>query len=260
MPESALKPTPATVSPRTRPRRRWWLIPTGLLGGLLLLLGLVYVVIDPVAAIKIRGFLQDTLNVPVHLRSIRIFLAGGARLEGLTILNPPGYRDPEAFHLETLEAVTRASFLLQNPRLISELTLRQPEFIVEFGEKESNWATLIRSVSRELQQQKAKPDHAEGIRYAIHNIHVIQPRIRVAPTKLFPEGLLIPLRDLHLDQVGNLPDSPSTFYVAVVILIQAVITGKTSDGSELPSALRSRISAELLEGGKVLSDVLGPKK
>lgn len=260
MPDSTLKAhSPAKTSPQPRSHRRWWWIPAGILGILLLLPVLGYVVLDPIVKYEIRGFLEDTLKVPARLRTVRVFLAGGARLEGLTILNPEGYREPEAFHLGALEAVTRATVLLRNPRIVSELTLRQPEFIVEFGDKETNWATLIRNAAREL-SRKDPQEHSEDVRYAIHNVHVIQPRIRVAPTKLFPDGLLIPLRDVDLDQVGNLPDSPSTFYVAVAVIIQAVITGKTSDGSEIPSALRSRISAELLEGGKAFREVLSPKK
>jgi len=260
MPDSTLKShPPAKASPQPRGPRRWWRIPAVLLGGLLLLPGLCYVLLDPLVKYEIRGFLEDSLKVPARLRTVRVFLAGGARLEGLTVLNPEGYREPEAFHLATLEAVTRATFLLSNPRLITELTLRQPEFIVEFGDKETNWATLIRNAARQLSRKDPHED-SEGIRYAIHNIHVIEPRIRVAPTKLFPDGLLIPLRDVDLDQVGNLPDSPSTFYVAVAIILQAVITGKTRDGSEIPSALRSRISAELQEGGKAFREALSPRK
>src|SRR5690349_11371199 len=120
MRDSALKEKPPPkASPRTRRHRRWWLIPAGIVGGLVLLLGLGYGVLDPIVNHEIRGFLEDTLKVPARLRTVRVFLAGGARLEGLTILNPEGFKEPEAFHLESLEAVTRATALLRNPRILS---------------------------------------------------------------------------------------------------------------------------------------------
>lgn len=88
----------------------------------------------------------------------------------------------------TLEAVTQVSAVMRNPIVISELSIRQPEFILDFGQKETNWASLIRNASQDLAAEDKKPDEP-GLGFVIRNVQVVQPVVRVSPTKLFPKGL-----------------------------------------------------------------------
>ena len=241
-------------------RKRRLLIAAGaVVGSLILLVLAAWVLIDPLVRGQIRSSLQSTLKTPVNIRSVRIVLAGGARIEGVTILNPPGFKEREAFHLESVEAVTRASVLLRNPIVISELRILQPEFIVDFGDQETNWAALIRNAARQLPRKDEKPDRPP-LGFVIRQIQIVQPVIRIAPTRQFPDGLLIRLKDVTLEGIGNLPDSPSTFYVAVAVVLQALITGGTADGTAIPSAIRSRLADELQEGGKAFTEALSSQQ
>lgn len=242
-----------------RPHGRRILIVLGVIAAsLVVTIGIAYVAIDPIVRRAIRSYLQDTLDTPVRLRSVRILLAGGARIEGLTVLNPPGFREREAFHLQSLEAVSPATAAFRNPIVVQEVLIRQPEFIIEFGEEETNWAALIRNASRELEKEKEEPSDGPGLGFVVRNVQIVQPVLRIAPTKLFPDGLLLRFRDVTLERIGNTPDSPTPFYLAVAILIQAILTGETSDGTAIPSAVRSRLGDELLEGGRAITEALGP--
>lgn len=268
MPDPALRSRSSRTLPpkpaegKAPPKRRRKALRISLIAAAALLVALpvlAYLLLGPILRVKVVGFLERTTHAPVRLRSAGLRLAGGAQLRSLSILNPPGYAEPEAFHLEDLKAATSVTALLQNPLAIRELTIVQPEFTLEFGERESNWAHLIRTASRELSEKKSPPD-PDPQKFIIRNIRIVKPMIRIAPMKLVPNGALVRLNDVTLDYIGNTPDSPSTFSLAVAAIFQALFTGDRLESGRFPSALSSRLADEFREAGRAFSEAVTPSK
>jgi hypothetical protein len=197
------------------------------------------------------------LGVPVHVSSARVRLAGGVQMHGMSVGNPDGFEDPEAFHCEGLAVLTPVTGLLGNPVNVQEFVIQRPEVTLEIAEKKTNWKVLLdrMKAAAEDAKTKKKDPAPKATSFVIQRIRIVEPRLRFRSRLIAPEGVVLEFNDIQLDRVGNAPGTASTPSLVVAAVMQALFGGK-SDDSGLPGPLRSSIRGELKQAGKAFGELL----
>jgi len=88
---------------------------------------------------------ERSLNTRVHVGSVRTDLREGTlTIEDITVANPPGFRNPNAFTLRGIEAAVD-----YETREILRIVVESPEITIEERDDEVNVATLLSAAERD---------------------------------------------------------------------------------------------------------------
>ena len=227
----------------------------GLATSLLLVLALF---LDPWVERTIEDEGSQALGTSLLLDAARLRLRGGVQLDRLAVLNPdsgPTQGDlGEAFRVDRIVARSRLRAVLADPVEVAELEVVQPEFTFVFADGRSNWGELMQALARRVPSAGDPERSPAPRRFLIRKTRIRRPILHLHAPAL-GEGLTLRLRDIELDRIGNLPDSPTPLYLVLAALLQALVTGGLDDEG-MPRALRSSLGAELEEALKAFGGLL----
>lgn len=86
---------------------------------------------------------SEALGVPVSVASVDIgFLKGEARIKGLTVANPEGYKQPKALSLGEVYVKINAKSLMSDKIIIEKILVSAPEVFYEGNLQGSNFKTI----------------------------------------------------------------------------------------------------------------------
>jgi hypothetical protein len=226
----------------------------------LLILGLLGLMlfIDPIVERALEKEGTEALGAPLLLSSAKLRLRGGLQFDRLVVLNPEGSPRQEdlgeAFRVERVVARTRLTAVLSDPVEIAELVIVQPEFSFVFGKGGSNWGALMRNLSSRIPPEGSPDRSPEARRFLIRRTKIVRPVLHFRGP-LLQQGLTLRLKDIELDRIGNLPDSPAPLYLVLAALLQGLLTGALEDEG-FPGAVSSTLGGELEEAVKGFGGLL----
>lgn len=131
----------------------------GLVGLLVVAAVAVYLLIgnlDKILKGAIESVGSELLGVTVTVAAVELDLkSGSGQISGFTVANPAGYQAPEAFRMDKIRLGIDIRSLGQQPFIINELVILNPEVEVEVKEDgSSNLQTLLKN----MEQNSAKAD------------------------------------------------------------------------------------------------------
>jgi hypothetical protein len=105
----------------------------------LVLIALIVVVVycvmnrlDSIAKIAIEKYGSQAIGTAVHVESVSIYpRSGSAFIRGVTIANPNGFTNPEAFKINAISVKMNIRSLAKSVWIIDEIFLRASEIFVE---------------------------------------------------------------------------------------------------------------------------------
>jgi hypothetical protein len=216
---------------------------------------LIVLGINPIFTMGVTKLGSDALKVPVELRRASVSFAGKLRLGRFEIRNPPGYSEAEAASFDGMYAEVPFKSVFRREIDIPVLTVVNPVFNMELGEgkKPSNWARIMNNLAESL-PKKDEPEPPDGEkRFKIGELKIVNPTICYR-SSLFPDGLVLHLKDVELKQIGNAPGSRSKFYIVLASIFQAILTGGIQD-KDLPGEVRGPLKEELTAASKAFGDL-----
>ena len=201
--------------------------------------------INPIFTMAVKKLGSKALKVPVSLQRASVSFSGKLRLGHLIIANPEQFTRYDAVSFDGLYAEVPLRSLLGNVIEIPVLTVVNPVFNLEMGEKNkpSNWAVLMKNLSQSLPKsnEPATPDSEKH--FIIRDLKIVHPIVRYRST-LFPDGIDLDLKDVELKKIGNTSDSRSKTYMVFASIFQAILTGGIKD-KNLPGDVRGSLKTEL---------------
>jgi len=216
---------------------------------------LMVVGINPIFTMGVTKLGSDALKVPVTLRRASVSFAGKLRLGHFEILNPPGYSEIEAASFEGMYAEVPFKTVFRQEIDIPVLTVVNPVFNLELGDgkKPSNWARIMKNLAESL-PKKDEPQPPDGDkRFKIGELKIVNPTICYR-SSMFPDGLILHLKDVELKQVGNASGSRSKIYIVLATILQVMITGGIEE-KDLPGNVKGALREELSAAAEAFGDI-----
>ena len=111
---------------------------------------------------KVKKHIENTAStlagVPVTLENVRIsILKGSGELQGLSIANPKGYSDDNAFEVKSIRFEVAIGSAFSQPLIVHNLAFESPTVNLEIGEEyESNLQKIVDVSSKQNKSGKKK--------------------------------------------------------------------------------------------------------
>lgn len=251
---------PPAPPPRRGLRRLGKALAVVLLGAAVLAVAL-YAAAGPLLGAALERAGTELLGVPVEVSAVRLRLAGGLQTGGLSVGNPEGFDDPDAFRCAGLAVRTPLTALLRNPVQVHELAVLRPEVTLELAPrpvegKKANWSVLVGRLQEAGRKVKEKaPEPVKQREFVLERIRITEPRLRFRAPVVAPEGVVLAFNDIALDRVGSAPGTRSTSSVVLAAVMQAIFGGQAKEDG-LPGPLRSSIRGELREAAGAFGELL----
>lgn len=194
-----------------------------LIGGLALVALIVVAVLG--LAIFLDGIIKTAVNTagpkvihaPLTLESIHIgVLSGSAKVQGLVVGNPDGFKSPFAVKVGLAEVSVAVGSALSDKIVIHSVHAIAPEITFEGGFKGNNLAQLAANVNESVKELTGaantnaaaasttnQPAAAPGKKLEVDDFLISGAKLHVSFTDLGGKELDLPLPDIHLTDLGK---------------------------------------------------------
>lgn len=187
-------------------------------------------------AVETQG--SEITQAKVTLNEVEISASDGmARMAGLVIGNPEGFKSDYAFSLGGIKVKLDVGTVLEDKVIISEIAIDGPQIIYELGDSGNNLDALKRNVNNYLgvdeasgkapagEKPTAKSDEG-GKKLIIEHIYIRGGTISVSASLLQGKKITTPLPDLHLKDIGKKEGgaSPGEVVNEVITAVQNAAT------------------------------------
>ena len=170
--------------------------------------------LDGIVKNKIEVIGTETLGQTVKVGGVNIKLKDGmGEITGLTIANPQGFADAQAFVMDRIRLALDLGSLSKNPLVLNEFILESP--VVSLDIREDGTSNLDEIIQHLKAQQKEKPAkskeeapaepkaEAEPLFFAIKELKIAGVQLTVRHPKLGEEAREYVLPDIDLQNVGG---------------------------------------------------------
>jgi uncharacterized protein involved in outer membrane biogenesis len=206
------------------------------------------------------------LGVPVQLEGARFsLLRGKARLDGLVVGNPEGFKAPEAMRLQRLEADVRMSSLFSDPLVIERIYVGGPEITYEVTPRGTNLGklgegTVAKSDEPKEEAAEPKPDTGKpGKKVVINDLTIEDAKMNFSLAGMQGKAVPLPIPTIHLTDIGKESGgaSPREVLTQVLGALGQAGAGVASSSKELLGAGAREIGKALRAGGDLAGEGLG---
>ncbi len=130
-------------------------------------------------------------------------LSGSGTLTGLTVDNPPGWKNPQAFSLGKIHLSVAPFSILGDHIVINELLIDAPEFDYETKFTDSNVDQLLANIQKFAGSGAATPTTKSGqpVKFEIKTFRITNAKVSVGVGGL--AAVSVPMPDLSLDNLGQ---------------------------------------------------------
>lgn len=176
-------------------------------------------------------------QVDVRLNSVSLsILSGSAKLEGLVVGNPEGYKTPSAISLGLASVSLSPGSLFSDKVVIKSININSPEITYETNLKQSNLGKILANLEAMAgpQDKKKEPSAAAegGKKLQVDEITLSGGKIHVSITALQGKTLAVPLPTIHITGLGQGPEGITGAELAKIILTEIEkAAAKASSGS-----------------------------
>lgn len=217
--------------------------------------------LDKIIKGALEGVGSELLGVPVVVDAVELELKSGAgQISGISIANPPGYSDKNAFEMDTIRLGIDLGSLGSQPTVINELTIQSPIIELEAMEDgSSNLQTLLDNIDKnsakadkkaaETQPEAEGTKKGEPARLRFNKLSITGVTVNAVVAGKEPETVVIP--DIVMENVGG-EAGITPAEVGKVILGDII-------GSSLRAVLERKITEKVEEAAKGLFDDIKTK-
>lgn len=211
-----------------------------------------------IAKAGVNKFGPTITQTKVELNDAKISpFSGVGTLTGLSVGNPPGWSQADAFRIGKVHLnVEPKSVLSADPIVINELTIEQPEFLYETKLVASNIGDILKNIEQSMGGAKEQPKTEEGkpVKMVIKKLTLREGRVTLG---VGTAAMTMPMPAINMTDIGvaegGLPPAQIAFAVMRNVLTNVVAAttgaltqvGGTSGAAAVESA---RQVGEALKG------------
>ena len=241
-----------------------------------ILIGVVVVVaVLIVAAVVAVGFFLDSIvktgvetvgpqitKVDIKLDSVRLSLLGGsAKIKGLIVGNPEGYKSPQAISVGSADVAVSPGSVLSDKVVVKSIVVESPEITFEGGPMKNNLTAIMDNVNAAAGGDKTE-ESKPGAEKPTKKLQVDEFTITGAKVHIIG-GQTIPLPDIHLTSLGTGAEGITPADLTQRVL-SAIVTGTLKAVAEKGVSEVSKQAGEAVGGavdkvGKGIGDLFKKK-
>jgi hypothetical protein len=197
------------------------------------------------AAIEKAG--SEVTQVKVTLNNAEVTpTEGRAALHGLVIGNPVGFQTDSAFKMGLISVTLDTATVTQDPIVIKEVVIADPEVIYELGAQGSNIDVIRNNVERF--GSGGKTSESKGPKVVIENLYVRGGKVNVSAVPLGGTSMTASLPEIHLQDIGK--DKGGASYGEVAEKVMTALT------SQIGGFVAGLDLGGVLKGVEVMPDAL----
>jgi len=218
-----------------------------ILAGIVVGLIVVATSLDGIVKKGVETFGPQITKVSVNLDSVHIVLfTGSAKVSGLVIGNPEGYKAPQAISVSQAEVGVNPFSIMSDKIVVRTVHVISPEITFEGGLGGNNLSKLMENVN-EFTKSGASAKHSTNApapaasqpakKIEVDDFLISGAKVHVRLTELGGKEMTLPLPDIHLTDLGKDSDGLTPADLTKVILkavtsatVKAVSTGATDLG------------------------------
>jgi hypothetical protein len=163
--------------------------------------------LDRIVAAAIEKYGSEATGTKVGVSSVRLDLKGGkGSIRNLSVGNPPGFSEPDAFRLEDISIAVDTGSLTGNPVVIDQVTILSPRIAYEINKDGQSNIELIKKKLQEVQAKETggKPSaDKEGKKVVIRSLVIDKGEIAIRVAALSGKPLSAALPRLELKNLGG---------------------------------------------------------
>ncbi|WP_138380894.1 AsmA family protein [Luteithermobacter gelatinilyticus] len=131
------------------------------------------------------------------------FLGGQARLNGLVVHNPEGFKSSHAFKVDEVAVRLDVMSVMDDVIRIQEIRIQGADLVYELGSKGNNIHQLQKNVENYIARFGAREDSESVKKFIIDDIYVNGTKVQLATDLMGGKSAGLTLPDIHLENVGN---------------------------------------------------------
>jgi hypothetical protein len=162
------------------------------------------------AAIETVGPKITQVSIKVDAVKLSI-LTGSARVEGLVVGNPEGYKTPQAISVGTAAVGVNPFSILSDKIVVRSIEVREPEITFEGNPFSGNNLSKIRDNVNAAAVASQKPSTSQtaqaasnpGKKLEVDDFLITGAKVHVSLTGMGGKEMTLPLPDIHLTDLGK---------------------------------------------------------
>jgi len=191
-----------------------------ILWGLVLVLVVLIIVAVIVAGLFLGNIVKagmETVGPKITQVSIKVdavslsILTGSAKVSGLVVGNPEGYKTPQAISVGTAAVGVNPLSVLSDKIVVRSVRVEAPEITFEGSPFSGNNLTKIRdnvnaataSSQRPATNQTAQAGNKPGKKLEVDDFLITGAKVHVSLTSMGGKEMTLPLPDIHLTNLGK---------------------------------------------------------
>ena len=177
-------------------------------------------------------------GVPITLDGAHVApVRGQAKLKGLVVGNPEGFKTPNMFVLNDFKVKLAIRSILSDEIRIESIRIDGPQITYEQGLRGNNISTLMKQIEENTGAadsdasegeagKESDTDSGGGKKVVIDEVIISNAKVRLSITGLGGKAASIPLPTIELKDIGKETDGV-TFAEAIAEIVSAVLRGVT---------------------------------
>ena len=179
-----------------------WLLGGALVLGLVTTVVLMFYLGDIVKA-GVNSFGPKLTLTNVELKGATLSpLSGSGTLTGLTVANPPGWKNVQAFSLGKIHLSVAPFSIMGDHIVINEIIIDQPEFDFETTFTDSNVSQLLANIQKFAGSGAATPATKSGqpVKFEVKTFRLTNAKVSVGVAGV--AAVTVPMPDISMDGLG----------------------------------------------------------
>lgn len=175
-------------------------------------------------------------------------LAGSLSLNGLSIANPPGFKQDPTFAVGSIAVAVDTGSLSGDTIKIDTIDILEPEIGLEITTGGTNFGKLLEIVKSKTGGE-AKPDQPAddgkpGKKMLIKKIRITKAKLTVAQSVLMSTSQSVVLKDIELNDVGS-ESKPADFGAMLQQIFTAILNAAAENPElKLPADLQNILKGD----------------
>lgn len=195
-------------------------------------------------------------QTPVVLESATLSpLSGEGTLTGLTVGNPAGWSQGEAFRLGKVHISMEPFSVMKDYIVINELVIEQPEFLYETKIVASNIGDLLKNIEKSIgagPTTEPKTDSGQPIKMVIRKLVLRDGKVTLG---FGPTAMTMPMPPINMTDIGTAENGITPAQVAFAVM-RNVTTSIVAATTQALTKTGGTSGAAALEGAKQVGEAL----
>ncbi len=193
---------------------------------LLVIVTLILFFLGPILKKVVETAGPAVTGVPVQLQSASLSpLTGKGKLENFTVSNPPGYKSPEAIHVDQLTLDVEPKSLLADKVHIRSLRLIGPRITLEGTPTKNNLKTILDHLNKVTgnpsSSSKSGSQSQQGEKkLQVDDLQILSPKLTIRSPLLGDQPVVVELPNITLKNLGQGPEGITSAELAKRLLQQ----------------------------------------